>query len=97
MELNDWSRTAIAERNLIDMNVIAHRRGSARFDPELPIFADWDYLRYLVADHDPARLPVLAARYTTSAPSRATDRLRDRHDEYHDLVRARWAAMCEAT
>lgn len=90
LQLNRWDRAVNAERCLVDMNTVAHRRGSARFDPDLPVFTDWDYLQALTETVDPVAFPVLAAHYTTSAPDRATDEWRHRDQDLYERVRDRW-------
>ena len=89
-QLNDWDRVVNAERCLIDVNVLAHRRGPTRFDPDLELYTDWDYLLALARDVDPVRLPVLATHYTTDAAGRATIVIGDRKQEMYNRVRARW-------
>lgn len=96
VELNEWSSSEIVERNLVDMNTVAHRRSAARFDPTLPVFTDWDYLRGLVRSTTPTRFPVVAAYYRTAGADRATVRLRPREREFHELVRGRWRAGNES-
>ncbi|MGH9134874.1 MAG: glycosyltransferase, partial [Ilumatobacteraceae bacterium] len=90
LQLNEWDRGINAQRCLVDMNVLAHRRGQARFDPELDVYTDWDYLLTLTVDVDPVRLPVLAAHYTTDAPDRRTTDIGDRKHEMYARVRDRW-------
>lgn len=90
VQLNRWDRAVNADRCLVDVNVLAHRRGDRRFDPQLPIFTDWDYLLGLTQDVDPVVLPVIAALYTTSAVDRATDRMRDSSEPLYHRVRDRW-------
>lgn len=90
LQLNEWDRETNSERCLIDVNTIAHRPGPVRFDPTLPVFTDWDYLLGLTLDADPVRLPVVATRYTTSAPDRATTVYADQTDQLYARVRAKW-------
>jgi glycosyltransferase involved in cell wall biosynthesis len=90
-QLNEWDRDLNRERCLVDVNVLAHRRTDIRFDPDLVIFTDWDYLLGLTSDVDPVRLPVVATYYSTSAADRATDVARAREPEMYARVRARWA------
>ena len=91
LQLNEWDRETNTARCLIDVNTIAHRPGPVRFDPTLPVFTDWDYLLGLTVDCDPVRLPVLATRYTTSSPDRATAVHADQTEELYSRVRDKWA------
>ena len=90
-QLNDWDRAVNAERCLVDVNVLAHRRGLTRFDPDLELYSDWDYLLALTVDVDPVRLPVLATHYTTDAPAAPPTSAVDRKQEMYARVRARWS------
>ena len=56
-------------RMITDMNVIAHRASSVRFDPVMTYFADWDLLLKLTDDCEPLALPVLAAHYYSDLPA----------------------------
>jgi glycosyltransferase involved in cell wall biosynthesis len=75
IQLEEWSRTALAHGNLADMGAIAHRRGlpEARFDEDVRFGSDWDLLLRLTAEREPLRLPALAMVYTRSAPNRVSD------------------------
>ena len=66
-----WDRTA-ADFNRVDMNVLAHRRSSERFDVSVDYYSDWDLLTRLSAKIDPFELPVIATYYTTDGPDRMT-------------------------
>lgn len=90
-QLNEWDRDLNRQRCLVDVNVLAHRRSDVRFDPDLVIFTDWDYLLGLTAEVDPVRLPCIATYYSTSATDRATDLARPREAEMYARVRERWA------
>lgn len=92
LEQLEWNRDACAERCLVDVNTLAHRRSHVRFDPELELFTDWDYLLHLTSEVDPVRVPVVATSYTTDAEDRATFEHGARHDEWYERVRARWSA-----
>jgi predicted AlkP superfamily phosphohydrolase/phosphomutase len=84
-QLLRWDREATLQFNRVDMNVLAHRPGPARFDEGLRMYVDWDLLLTLTADTDPVEIPVVAAYYTTDAPGRLTDRL-SRHDQEQEQI-----------
>lgn len=90
IQLLPWDREAALEFNRVDMNVLTHRPGPARFDPALRCYVDWDLLLTLTAEVDPVEIPALAAYYTTDAPGRLTDEIAGRDDEIElDAVRAK--------
>jgi predicted AlkP superfamily phosphohydrolase/phosphomutase len=89
LELNDWDDAENQQRCLVDVNALAHRPSTARFEVALPIFTDWAYLLDLTTAATPSRLPVLAVRYATWPVDRATVTHRHRHDELYHRVRAR--------
>jgi hypothetical protein len=91
LQLNEWDREVLLERNLVDINVLAHRRGATRFDPELTIYGDWDYLLALTKDAPAVALPAFAASYFVSAPARSTDTMDDQKAAMYARVRDRWA------
>jgi predicted AlkP superfamily phosphohydrolase/phosphomutase len=72
MELLPWDRATCEQRNLVDANVIAHRRGfaDARFDEHLSHYEDWDFVLQLTADEDPVVVPIVATCFMTDAPAR---------------------------
>ncbi|MCU1497801.1 MAG: type phosphodiesterase/nucleotide pyrophosphatase [Acidimicrobiales bacterium] len=72
MQQLPWDREAVQEFNRVDMNVLAHRRNGARFDPQLSFYADWDLLLALTVDEDPFEITAIAAHYTTTEPTRLT-------------------------
>jgi hypothetical protein len=65
---------ALRQRNLIDTNALAHRRGlsEARWSPDAPS-PDWELALRLTAQRPAMALPVRAAFYRTSAPGRLTN------------------------
>jgi len=72
--VHEWNRAELADHNLGDTMQIAHRAGlSERFDEELLVCADWDFVARLTQDQDPVCLPVLAGIYTTTASGRLMD------------------------
>jgi hypothetical protein len=73
------------------MNTVVHRRSETRFDPDLVMMTDWDYLLGLTRNCDPVRLPVLAAHYTTDAPGRASVVDLEVEKDMYDRVRERWS------
>jgi predicted AlkP superfamily phosphohydrolase/phosphomutase len=81
VQFNAWDRNAMLHANLVDVNVVAHRRSDVRFDPVTNHFADWHLLLELTDDCDPLALPVVASYYTSDAPGRMTLDLRDAHFE----------------
>lgn len=91
LELEEWDHAEQRRRNLVDVNVLVHRRGVERFDPDLRLFTDWDYLLRLSRQSDPVRLPAIAAYYTTDRADRASVRERPDHDHWYAIVRDRWA------
>ena len=91
LQLNDWDRDTLLERNLVDINVLAHRRDSIRFDPDLEIYGDWDYLLALTQHAPAVALPAFAVRYSMAAPMRMTDVMGDREAEMYRRVRRRWS------
>jgi len=72
LQLLDWDRELCAAQNIVDQNVLAHRRGfaNARFDERLTHYSDWDLVLQLTQHEDPLVLPAVAACFTTDAPSR---------------------------
>jgi len=92
LEPNEWDDDIIAERCLVDVNVLAHRRADVRFQLHLPLFTDWAYLLELSASSRPVRLPVVATRYTTDLDDRATFVHRPDHDYLLERVRSREVA-----
>jgi glycosyltransferase involved in cell wall biosynthesis len=72
MQLLAWDRDLCAEQNIVDQNVLVHRRGfaDARFDERLTHYSDWDLVLQLTRHEDPLVLPAVAACFTTDAPSR---------------------------
>ena len=72
MQLLEWDRELCATQNIVDQNVLAHRRGfeDARFDEHLTHYSDWDLVLQLTRHEDPLALPAVAACFTTDAPSR---------------------------
>jgi hypothetical protein len=77
VQFNAWDREAMLHANLVDVNVVAHRRSDVRFDPVTNHFADWHLLLELTDDCDPLALPVVASYYTSDAPGRMSLDLRD--------------------
>lgn len=66
-----WDAHTYARRNLVDQNVIAHRRrDDVRFDEQLRFYSDWDLMLRLTAECDPLEIPAVAVYYTTDAPER---------------------------
>jgi O-antigen biosynthesis protein len=90
LEQHPWDREANRHRCLVDVNVLAHRRGGARFDADLLLFTDWDYLLQLTRERDPIALPVVATYYSTDDAERATFQHEARHDEFYQRVVDRW-------
>jgi predicted AlkP superfamily phosphohydrolase/phosphomutase len=68
-----WDAESVKLYNLVDMNVIAHRRGTARFDESLAYHGDWDLLLQLAGDGDPVEIPAIGAFYRTDVPGRLSD------------------------
>jgi glycosyltransferase involved in cell wall biosynthesis len=86
--VDHWDRATLAEYNLADTMQIAHRAGlPARFDEDLVVCADWDYIAKLTEDRVPLCLPILAGVYMTTAHGRLMDS--DRLEPERSLVRAR--------
>jgi hypothetical protein len=75
VHFDGWDRDAVLTGNRVDMNAIAHRRGSVRFDDALAYYGDWDLLLQLAAGSDPIEVPAVAAYYRTDAPGRITTTL----------------------
>jgi predicted AlkP superfamily phosphohydrolase/phosphomutase len=90
IEQNAWDRETNRHRSLVDVNVLAHRRSGARFDPGLPMFTDWDYLLQLTEREEPTALPVIAAYYSTADGDRVTFQQKERYDEFYRRVVERW-------
>jgi predicted AlkP superfamily phosphohydrolase/phosphomutase len=72
-----WDREGMLRSNRVDQNVIAHRPSSARLDPAIDHFSDWDLLLQLTDDVDPLRLPAVAAYYHSDDPSRLSSAFDD--------------------
>lgn len=73
-----WDPDELAHRNLVDQNVLAHRRrDDVRFDEALHFYSDWDLLLRLTADRDPIEIPAVAVYYATAAPDRLSARFGD--------------------
>ncbi|HEX2576444.1 MAG TPA: glycosyltransferase family A protein, partial [Aquihabitans sp.] len=88
MQQIPWDRDAVQDFNRVDMNVLAHRRGAARFDPELSFYADCDLLLALTVDEDPFEISAIAAHYTTTAPNRLTTDVRQEQQRAeYELIR----------
>jgi len=66
-----WDRNA-ADFTRVDMNVLAHRRSSERFDASVDFYSDWDLLTRLGEQSDPYELPVIATYYSTDGGDRMT-------------------------
>ncbi|HEY3485701.1 MAG TPA: glycosyltransferase, partial [Ilumatobacteraceae bacterium] len=94
LQLNKWTPIGTRWNSLVDMNVIAHRRCGVRFDADLDLCADWDYLNQLTIGRDVVahQLPVIATYYSTDAPGRRSDVDAARWDAIHSLMHARWGA-----
>lgn len=73
VQLNAWDREAIERANTLDMNVLAHRPSSVRFDERITYFGDWDLVLKLSEETEPVPIPVIAALYSTSSPRRLSD------------------------
>jgi hypothetical protein len=97
VELHEWDDDVLAERSIVDVNVLAHRRCDVRFQVDLPLFTDWAYLQELSTSSRPLRLPVIAARYTTDCADRATFVFRPLHDTLYERVRSQVSARRVAT
>jgi glycosyltransferase involved in cell wall biosynthesis len=83
-----WDRTA-TDFNRVDMNVLAHRRSSERFDVSVDFYSDWDLLTRLSEHSDPYELPVIATYYTTDGGDRMTTSTERAHIErQYEQVRA---------
>ncbi|CAB4899675.1 unannotated protein [freshwater metagenome] len=92
LQLLRWDSEGVLANNLVDMNVLAHRQTSLRFDEGTYSFDDWDFLLKLVDRHGPPlRLPVIAAHYTTDAPDRMMLADPVRHVQNYERIRSRWA------
>lgn len=70
MHFLSWDPEAVLTYNLTDMNVLAHRSGSIRFDENLAYYGDWDLLLRLAKDTTPVELPAVAVYYRTHAHDR---------------------------
>ena len=70
MHFNRWDRGVLLTSNIADQNVLAHRRGSLRFDEDLVCYGDWDLLLRLTETEDPVEVPAVAVYYRTGAPDR---------------------------
>ena len=68
-----WDADAVATGNLADMNIIAHRRGTLRFDESIAYHGDWDLLVRLAQISAPVPLPAIGAYYHTDGPGRLTN------------------------
>ena len=89
IHFSPWDPVGVRQGNLVDMNVLAHRRGDERFDEALAVCGDWDLLLQLVQDRDPVEIPAIGAYYRTDSPGRLTDDVpRDRQEADMDRVRA---------
>ncbi len=96
LQLLRWDAQAVLQNNRVDMNVLAHRRTSLRFDADTETFGDWEFLLQLLHRYDaPLRLPVLAAYYTTDAPDRLMLREEVRRVADYERVRKRWSRLGE--
>jgi hypothetical protein len=83
----EWDAEAIREHNLLDMNVLAHRRSPVRFDDQLAQLGDWDLLLQLAADADPVEIPAIAVYYRTDAERRLSQLPREELDREYQRVR----------
>ena len=83
-----WDRNA-TDFTRVDMNVLAHRRSSERFDVSVDFYSDWDLLTRLSEHSDPYELPVIATYYTTDGGDRMTTSTeRAQIDRQYEQVRA---------
>jgi hypothetical protein len=75
LELHAWDRSKLEQINIMDQNVIAHRAGlpGTRLDPESSYAQDWELALRITAGKAPVALPLIAARYHTSAANRCSD------------------------
>lgn len=93
LQLLRWSRALQLMGNLVDMNVVAHRRCDERFDESLGVVADWDLVLQLTQSDDPIRLPVIAAHYTTTARHRLSDAGEEVWHREKALVHNKWRTV----
>ena len=69
-----FDRERFLRENIVDTNVLAHRRGLGPRWPQQSGSPDWEYVAALLAaGHEPVPVPVRAVLYMASAPSRFTD------------------------
>lgn len=93
-QLVPWDREHSRHNNLIDINVLAHRPSSIRFDPLCNgVLDDWDMIRALTVGADPVAIPVIAAYYTTDAPSRLSDLPADEVEQIRQQVASKWQSV----
>jgi hypothetical protein len=91
IQLLDWDAEAVRHANRVDINVLAHRRGEARFPADIGLIGDWDLLLQLTEGTAPVRLPVVASYYSTDAPGRMTTSDPALMDREVELMRSRWS------
>jgi hypothetical protein len=72
LHFEPFNRRNLETYNLIDLNVLVHRRElpEARFDESLEACGDWDLALRLSENRTPFALPVVGSIYSVGAPNR---------------------------